>query len=78
MRGRFASGILQQMNLEELIAKNTEEYITIATRLVQDIGYNQSIRAAIKARRQSLFCDIAPIQALEELLLASTKLKQPE
>ena len=68
MRGRLASGILQQMGMQELVANNEENYISIAVRLIQESAYHQSVQEEIEAGRQVLFDDIVPIRALEEFL----------
>jgi predicted O-linked N-acetylglucosamine transferase (SPINDLY family) len=73
MRGRFASGILQRLGLEALIATNTDEYIEACVRLVTDSAYNRSTRAIIRGRRHILFRDTAPVDALEELLRTSVR-----
>jgi protein O-GlcNAc transferase len=68
LRGRFASGMLRQMGLHELIAVSDEEYVTLAVRLARDRDYRERIRGKIEAARDCLFEDTAPIDALEEFL----------
>lgn len=69
MRGRFASGILKRMGMQELIAATEEEYVEVAVKLAQDAGYRDQIRARIAASRDVLYEDVAPIRALEEFLM---------
>jgi predicted O-linked N-acetylglucosamine transferase (SPINDLY family) len=68
MRGRFASGILKRMGLRELVAGTEDEYVELAVKLAQDVGYRDQIRARIGASREVLYEDRAPIRALEEFL----------
>ena len=70
MRGRQSFGMLSLLGLEELAAKNAEEYVAIALRLGRDASYREAIRAKIAARRAQLFDQEAPIRALEDFLRA--------
>jgi len=69
MRGRFASAILKRMGLAELVAQSEEDYVALAVRLARDIQYREHVRSRIAASRQVLFEDLAPIRALEDLLV---------
>lgn len=73
MRGRFASGILRRLGLPELVAATDDEYLAIAARLAREGAYAAGIRQQIAARRALLFCDTAPVQALEQLLEEATR-----
>ncbi|MCE7505009.1 tetratricopeptide repeat protein [Polynucleobacter sp. IMCC30063] len=70
MRGRLAAGILQRINLPELITHSAEEYIALAVRLAQDSVYRTNIVAQIQANRDILFDDVLPIRELEAFLSA--------
>ncbi|MGH8682546.1 MAG: tetratricopeptide repeat protein [Burkholderiales bacterium] len=76
MRGRFASGILKRMGLRELVAESEEDYVALTVKLVQDAGYRQSVRTRLEGSRPVLFEDLAPIGALEDFLLATTRDQQ--
>jgi protein O-GlcNAc transferase len=69
MRGRLASGILRTLGLDELVASDDEHYIALAVRLATDAQYRQSIRERIERSRDTLYNDVAPVQALQEFLL---------
>jgi predicted O-linked N-acetylglucosamine transferase (SPINDLY family) len=69
MRGRFASGILKRLGLQELVARTEEDYIDLAVRICRDDAYRAHLRESIAARRSILFDDPAPIRALEQFLL---------
>lgn len=68
LRGRLASGILERMGLEELVAAGEDEYADIAVRLARDAEYRDQIRRRILSGRHVLYRDPAPIRALEEFL----------
>lgn len=72
MRGRFASGILKRLDVQELIAADEQEYVALAARLVEDTRFGMSTRERIAARRATLFCDLAPVRALEHFLVKVT------
>lgn len=69
MRGRLGSGILKRMKLTETIAKNQEEYIDLAVKLIQDASYRKTIRSKIKESKHVLFEDTAPIRWLEKFFI---------
>ena len=73
MRGRLASGILKRIGLEQLIAKNQDEYVELVTKLVTDPEFNLKIREHIATNKTSLFLDKAPIIALQEFLISKCR-----
>jgi predicted O-linked N-acetylglucosamine transferase (SPINDLY family) len=72
LRGRLASGILQRMGLDELVARSEQQYVDLAVRLAGDRAYREGMRRLIESRRHVLFGDTAPIRALEEFLGRAT------
>lgn len=68
LRGRLASGILNRIGMQELVAHDNEAYVALAVRLAQDAPYRDDVRRRIAAGRQLLFEDPAPIRALERFL----------
>jgi predicted O-linked N-acetylglucosamine transferase (SPINDLY family) len=68
LRGRLASGILRRLGLDELVSATEEEYVERAVALARDAGARERLRAAMAARRDSLYRDPAPLRALEEFL----------
>jgi predicted O-linked N-acetylglucosamine transferase (SPINDLY family) len=68
LRGRFASAILQRMDLHELVAQTDADYVRIAVRLAGDARFRDDVREKILARRDLLFDDLAPIRAMEDYL----------
>jgi len=69
MRGRLASGILQTMQMPELVAADTDAYVDLAVRLASDADYRADIRGRIAAQRHLLFGDVETVRALEDFLL---------
>jgi protein O-GlcNAc transferase len=70
MRGRQSMGMLSLMDLDELIARDNEDYIRIALRLATEPEYRTHISQRILARHDSVFDDARPIQALHAKLRA--------
>ena len=68
LRGRLASGILRQLDLDELVTTTEEEYVERAVALARDAEARARLRAALGARRDSLYRDPAPVRALEDFL----------
>ncbi len=68
MRGRLASGILREMEMDELVAADTAAYEDIAVRLAQDAAYRQDVRTRLLERRTRLFDDVETVRALERFL----------
>ena len=73
LRGRLASGILRRMGLPELVAQSEEAYVELAVRLARDAEYREHIRGRMVASRHVLFEDMAPIRALEDFLLTTSR-----
>jgi predicted O-linked N-acetylglucosamine transferase (SPINDLY family) len=72
MRGRFGSGILERIGLQELVAADAVEYVDIAARIALDPAYRTRVVHAIEDRRGALFDDVTPIRAFEEFLAQAT------
>ena len=72
MRGRFGSGILRRLGLPELVATSDQEYAALAAKLAGDGGYRRELRARIELSRDALYGDVAPIRAMESLLIDAT------
>jgi protein O-GlcNAc transferase len=68
LRGRLASGILHQLELQELVARSADQYVGAVVCLVQDQEHRVDVRARMANRRSVLFEDAAPVRALEDFL----------
>jgi predicted O-linked N-acetylglucosamine transferase (SPINDLY family) len=69
MRGRHTRAILQMMGIEETIATNKDDYVSIAVRLGKDSQYRQQISRQVAENKHKLYGDLQPIKALENLFL---------
>lgn len=70
MRGRFASGILRQLGLEEWVATSVDQYVSLVERILLDEDLRRSVRRQISERRLQLFDDREAVTALGDTLLA--------
>ena len=69
MRGRQSYGMLKCMGLEELIAKDQDDYVDIATRLGTDRAWRQQVAQHIAENNDVLFDMETPLRQLEEFFL---------
>lgn len=68
MRGRHTTAILRYLGFEELIARDRQDYVAIASRLALDVAYRREMAARILAAAPRLFGDMAPVRALEAFM----------
>jgi protein O-GlcNAc transferase len=68
MRGRLSSAIMRRLDLPELVATTTDDFVEKALDLTGDTARRKKIRAKIIKHRHILFHDTAPIAALERCL----------
>jgi protein O-GlcNAc transferase len=73
MRGRFASGILRQLDLPELVATSPAEFVQKAVELAKDAERRKALQAKLIERRERLFHDLTPVRALESSLLEAVE-----
>ena len=71
MRGRHTAAILRRLGLERLIARDLDGYVATALGLGADAALRRRIRSQIEDRKGGLYGDIAPVQALEQVLEAA-------
>lgn len=68
LRGRQTAAMLELLDVPELIAKDEDDYVRIASRLAQEPGWRQTVRRQIAANKHRLY-DIGPsVRGLEEFL----------
>jgi protein O-GlcNAc transferase len=72
LRGRLASGILRELDLPELVATGTSEFIQRAVGLAKNPAKVQELRGKIIERRVKLFQNLSPVRALERCLQRAT------
>lgn len=69
MRGRQSAAMLHMIGVPELVARDADDFVAIATRLASDPDWRARLRARIDNGRARLFDDPAPVAALAEHLL---------
>lgn len=73
LRGRFASGILRALEMDEWVANTPAAYAEKVARLSADAALRQEVRAQIATRRQRLYDDRASVETLADTLLRMAK-----
>ena len=68
MRGRQSAAMLEQAGVAELVARDQDDYVAIATRLAGDPAWRASLSARLRSGRNAVFDDSRPIVALAETL----------
>ena len=71
MRGRQSAAMLRLMGIGELVAKDAEDYVRIATRLAHDKQWRSDLSVRIVGAQGAVFDDRAPMEALARFLLES-------
>jgi CRISPR-associated protein Csy1 len=69
MRGRQSSAMLRLLGVDELVARDLDDYVAIASRLGRDPALRASLSQRITAAAPTLFSRDEPIRALEDFLL---------
>jgi predicted O-linked N-acetylglucosamine transferase (SPINDLY family) len=72
LRGRFASGVLRAMGMDEWVAETHDGYAQKVARLCADSALRAQVRKEIAAKRVALYEDKASVDALAALLEALT------
>ncbi len=68
LRGRFGSGIVKRMGLEELVAKTDKEYVDLAVKLTLDAAYRRNVQEKMMGSVDAIFGDSEASTALSEKL----------
>jgi CRISPR-associated protein Csy1 len=68
MRGRQSAAMLRSVGVEELIARDAEEYVQLALRVASDSGYRQALSTRIGEGWPRLVNRSEPVEALTEAL----------
>jgi predicted O-linked N-acetylglucosamine transferase (SPINDLY family) len=68
MRGRHSAAILQMMGITDTIARDVDDYVSIAARLAHDPGARKLLSRRIAENKQKVYRDRACIVALEDFL----------
>ncbi|MHB9103072.1 MAG: O-linked N-acetylglucosamine transferase, SPINDLY family protein, partial [Sulfuricella sp.] len=70
MRGRQSYAMLKAMGLDELIARDKEDYVSIALRLGSDPAWRKEIQQRMAKNIDRVFENESPVKELEQLLLS--------
>lgn len=73
MRGRQSFAMLKAMGCDELIARDSANYVSIALSVGRDAGFRSAISSRIVSGRDKLFSRNEPIRALESFLLDAVR-----
>jgi protein O-GlcNAc transferase len=69
MRGRLASGILRELELPELVAASTDDFVHKAVTLAKNPEHLRELKSKVVERRARLFRNLIPVRALERCLI---------
>jgi len=75
LRGRFASAILDKLNLETYVANSDNQYISNAVMLATQPELRAKVSSHIRSNRHTLFNDLTPVRAFEEFLIKRCRSK---
>jgi len=70
MRGRQSAAMLRIAGAGELVARDADDYVRIAARLVDDAAWRASLRETIRGGLDRIFETRAPVDAFAEFLMA--------
>ncbi|MEO8751642.1 MAG: tetratricopeptide repeat protein [Casimicrobiaceae bacterium] len=70
MRGRQSAGMLRLMGIDELVARDADDYVRIVARLCSDEPWRAELSARIRDGHSRIFDDPAPSAAFAEFLRA--------
>jgi protein O-GlcNAc transferase len=68
MRGRQSAGMLQLMGIDELVARDADDYVRIVTKAASDVSWRGALSARIREGQARVFDDPAPTAALADFL----------
>ena len=68
MRGRQSAGMLQTLDMPELVASGVDDYVSKAAAIARDGAYRRELSGKMAQNRDRVFDDAAPIAALTEFL----------
>jgi protein O-GlcNAc transferase len=66
MRGRHTAAILEQMGIDETIARTVDDYVAIAVRLGRDAAARADMKARVAVNKHRIYGDRTCIAALED------------
>lgn len=73
LRGRFASGILRRMQMDEWVATSHESYVDKVVQLSSDEKLLNAARKQLAARREILFDDVEGVLTMQDWILGTAR-----
>jgi predicted O-linked N-acetylglucosamine transferase (SPINDLY family) len=73
LKGNLANAILSRIGLNELIAKDFDEFFNVALKLAEDKNYKNYIQTKIRDNKIKLYADCEVIYELENFLITEHK-----
>ena len=70
MRSRFASGILQELGLDEWVATSVNEYAALVERLCANSALRDDVRHTLSTRQARAFGDAHPVDAFAQKIIS--------
>lgn len=70
MRSRHTAAMLRILELDQLVARNIDEYVSIAVELGRSTDFRAEVRGKIRERKHRLYEDRSTVSALAEFLLS--------
>ena len=70
MRSRHTAAMLRILELDQLVARNIDEYVSIAVELGRSKDFRAEVRGKIRERKHRLYKDRSTVSALAEFLLS--------
>jgi predicted O-linked N-acetylglucosamine transferase (SPINDLY family) len=71
MRGRLGAGILTRLKLPQFVARDARDYVDLAVKLGEDVGFRTDTRDSIRRAEHLLYADKETVTALGNHLLAA-------
>lgn len=68
MRGRLASALLRRIGIDETVAADVDEYVSIATGLARDGARRSALKTRIAEQLPVVFHDTSPLRAMERFM----------
>ncbi len=72
MRSRHTAAMLRVLELDQLVARDLGEYVSIAVELGRSTDFRAEIRGRIRERKHRLYEDRSVVSALAEFLLSNS------
>ena len=69
MRGRQSAAMLRLVGAPEMIARDRDDYVRIATRAAGDAAWRKELAARIRDGRAAIFDTREPVEAFAQLLI---------